>query len=122
MRFFRFDPAAGRPIDRFDSVAAVISPIQRTGGQVQIGCMHVGPGGTVGYHQAQPMQLFLVVQGSGWVRSSDHPEPVAIHAGQAAFWESGEWHASGSLSGMTAIVIEAEALDPGQYMPEESAG
>ena len=122
MRFFRFDPAVGRTIDQFDSAQAVVSPIQRTSGQVQIGCMHVGPGGTIGYHQAQPMQMFLVVQGEGWVRSSDQREPVSIHAGQAAFWESGEWHASGSDSGMTAIVIEGEALDPGQYMPEESAG
>jgi len=122
MRFFHFDRAAGRPIDQFDSVAAVISPIQRMSGQVQIGCMHIGPGGTVGYHQAVPKQLFLVVQGDGWVRSSDQPEPLAIHAGQAAFWESGEWHASGSDSGMTAIVIESETLDPGQYMPEESTG
>jgi quercetin dioxygenase-like cupin family protein len=122
MRFFSFDPVAGRPIDRFDSAHAVLSPIQRMSGQVQIGCMHVGPGGTIGYHQADPMQLFLVVQGDGWVRSSDQPEPVAIRAGQAAFWESGEWHASGSLTGMTVIVIEGETLDPGQYMPEESLG
>jgi hypothetical protein len=120
MRIFRFDPAVGRPIDQFDSAQAVISPIQRTNGKVQIGCMHVGAGGRVGYHQANPRQLFLVVQGSGWVRSSDRPDPVAISVGQAAFWESGEWHESGSQDGMVAIVIESDALDPGQYMPEES--
>jgi hypothetical protein len=49
-------------------------------------------------------------------------QPVAIHAGQAAFWESGEWHASGSLSGMTSIVIEAETPGPGVFMPEQSLG
>ena len=122
MRFFRFDPAVGRPIDQFDSAQAVLSPIQRMTGELQIVCMHIGAGGVIGYHQAEPKQLFLVVQGEGWVRSSEQPEPVAIHAGQAAFWESGEWHASGSHAGMTAIVVESETLDPGQYMPEDSIG
>jgi quercetin dioxygenase-like cupin family protein len=118
MRLFRFDAAVGRPIDQFGSTQLMLSPIARTTGQVQIGCMHIGPVGVVGFHQAGPAQLFLVVEGEGWVRSED-PEPVSIQAGQAAFWESGEWHESGSHTGMTAIVIESETLDPAQYMPEK---
>ena len=79
--------------------------------------MHLGPGGLVGLHQAEPAQLFLVVQGSGWVRSGELAA-VPISAGQAAFWESGEWHSAGSDAGMTAIVVEGESLNPGQLMPE----
>jgi quercetin dioxygenase-like cupin family protein len=118
MRLFRFDAAVGRPIDQFGSTQLMLSPIARTTGQVQIGCMHIGPDGVVGFHQADPAQLFLVVAGEGWVRS-ENPEPVPIQAGQAAFWESGEWHESGSHTDMTAIVIESENLDPDQYMPEK---
>ncbi len=82
---------------------------------MHIGCVHIGPSGVVGYHQATVPQLFLVVGGSGWVTSVDrvhHP----IAAAQAAFWQEGEWHESGSDDGMMVIVIEAEALDPAQWM------
>jgi quercetin dioxygenase-like cupin family protein len=121
MRLFRFDATVGRSIDQFGSAQLLLSPVARTSGQVQIVCMHIGPGGVVGFHQADPAQLFLVVVGEGWVRS-ETPELVPIQAGQAAFWESGEWHESGSDSGMTAIVIESETLDPGQLMPEKLPG
>jgi hypothetical protein len=45
--------------------------IGRVEGEVQIGCMHIGAGGIVGYHQATVRQLFLVVTGTGWVRGAD---------------------------------------------------
>ena len=77
--------------------------------------MHIGPGGVVGYHQATVPQLFLVVAGSGWVTSADQVrQPVVV--GQAAFWNGGEWHESGSDDGMMAIVLEGEGLDPGPWM------
>jgi hypothetical protein len=37
-------------------------------------------------------------------------ERVPIRAGQAAFWEPGERHEAGTEVGMTAIVVETEAL------------
>ncbi len=121
MRLFRFDAAVGRPIEQFGSVNLMISPIQRTEGQVQIGCMHIGAGGVVGSHQAACPQLFLVVQGEGWVRGEE-PEHTLIHTGQAAYWEAGEWHESGSAAGMMVIVIEGDTLDPSQYMREVTRG
>lgn len=117
MRLFRFDDGVGRPIEQFGSSHLLLTPIQRTPGELQIVCMHLGRGGLVGHHQADPSQLFLVVQGAGWVRSGELAA-VPIRAGQAAFWESGEWHSSGTDTGMTAIVLEGESLDPGQFMPE----
>ncbi|MGO8946091.1 MAG: cupin domain-containing protein [Ktedonobacterales bacterium] len=118
MRLFRFDAGVGRPIQQFGSTQLVLSPILRTTDELQIVCMHLEPSGVVGFHQAQPAQLFLVVQGEGWVRGADLSEPVTIHAGQAAFWESGEWHGAGSDNGMMAIVVEGEGLDPSQLIPE----
>lgn len=117
MKVFRFDAGTGRPIDRFDSVNVVLSRIGRLDGSVQMGCFHLGPGGVIGYHQATMPQLFLVVQGAGWVRG-EGPERRPIAPGQAAFWTGGEWHESGSETGMTAVVVESEALAPDVFMPE----
>ncbi len=117
MKLYQFGPQVGRPITAFDSVNVTISPIQRASGQIQIGCFYIGPQGRVGYHQAVGPQLFLVMQGSGWVRD-EASERISISAGTAAYWTDGEWHESGSDAGMTVIVVEGEALDPTQYLSE----
>ena len=52
-----------------------------------------------------------MVEGEGWVRGPDG-ERVPVTAGKAVYWEAGEEHESGSDSGMTAIVVEAERLIP----------
>jgi hypothetical protein len=118
MQLFRFDAAIGRSITHYNS-NFTMSPIMRRWDAalpiMHIGCMHLGANGVVGYHQATVPQLFVVVQGSGWVTSTDRVhQPIA--AGQAAFWQQGEWHESGSDGGMMVIVIEGERLDPAQWM------
>jgi quercetin dioxygenase-like cupin family protein len=115
VKIFRFDKEVGVPISAFGSQNAVISRILRSTGGIQFGCFHLGPNGVIGHHQATCPQLFLVIQGEGWVRSGDG-EKVTIHAGQAAFWETGEWHESGTDSGMSAIVLESEDLHPETFM------
>ncbi len=120
MRIFRFDARAGRSIELYGSSNLVMSFIQRGEGQYQLGCMHVGPGGRVGRHQAVGPQLFLVVSGEGWVRGEDS-DRIVITPGQAAFWTDGEWHEAGSDTGMTALVLEADAIEPAQYMAEVQA-
>ncbi len=117
MRLFRFDRDVGRPIDAFGSQGLVMSRIVRHDGGVQVGCMHLGAGGRVGRHDAVVGQLFLVVEGSGWVQGQG-AEPMPIRAGQAAFWTAGESHAAGTDAGMTAVVIEGEGLDPSPFMAE----
>lgn len=111
MKLYRFDTEVGRTIDRFGSINAMISRVTRTAGSAQVGCIHLGENGLVGYHQAVVPQLFLVVQGEGWVTGEDRKK-VPIRAGQAAFWTADEWHESGTETGMTAIVIESEQIDP----------
>ncbi|MGH2516534.1 MAG: cupin domain-containing protein [Ktedonobacterales bacterium] len=116
-RLFTFAASIGRPITHFGSTNLVMSPIQRGDGPFQIGCMHLDAGGLVGYHQAAGPQLFLVVRGEGWVRC-EAAERHPIVAGQAAFWGTGEWHESGTATGMDVVVVEAETLDPTQFLPE----
>lgn len=120
MRIYRCDETTSRQITQFGSVNVIISGVVRADGPLQIGRMQVGAGGVVGYHQAVGPQLFLVVEGEGWARA-EGPERRSLRAGQAAYWEDGEWHESGSEQGMVAIVIEGENLNPGQFLREETA-
>ncbi|MED4254816.1 cupin domain-containing protein [Priestia megaterium] len=71
--------------------------------------------GTVGYHKAPIPQLFIVVEGEGWV-TGENQKRIPIKRGEAALWEKEEWHTSGSETGMTAIVIQSEELHPETFM------
>ena len=115
MKIYRFDSQVGKSESGFGSTNLVISRIAQLAGETSIVCMHLGPDGRVGDHQAVSPQLFLVVQGEGWVRG-DQGELLPITAGRAAFWEKGEWHAAGTGTGLVAIVIESALLDPREYM------
>jgi quercetin dioxygenase-like cupin family protein len=118
VKFYRFDAAVARPITQFGSVGAAIAPVARPGpGAVQLGCMHLAAGGRIGRHPASGAQLFLVVAGAGWVAGADGAR-VPLNAGEAAFWEPGEDHESGTERGMTALVLEADEMDPAALMPE----
>ena len=54
--------------------------------------------------------------GEGWVRDKTS-ERVPITLGCAVFWEKDEWHESGTNTGLIAIVIESEFLNPSEFMP-----
>lgn len=121
VRIYRFDAGAGHPITQFGSERVSISGIVRVArGGMQIGCMYLEPGGRVGTHQAATSQLFLVVRGEGWVRGPEQMR-TPIRADQAAYWEPGEEHESGSESGMVALVIEGDTLDPDQLLTRLTA-
>ncbi len=117
MKIYRFDPQVGQPISAFGSSGVTFSRIVKPGEAVHIGGMNISTGG-VGYHQATTRQLFIVVQGAGWVRGAE-AEHTPIGAGHAAYWQAGEWHESGSEDGMVAIVIEGDTIEPGMFMAEE---
>jgi hypothetical protein len=116
MRIFRFDPRVGRQVNQFGSADVILSRVARLTVGATVVCMHLGPGGVVGWHPASAPQLFLAVQGEGWVRG-EAPERVPIRPGLAAFWEKGEWHETTTEAGLTAVVIESESLDPAEFMP-----
>ncbi|MDL5486029.1 cupin domain-containing protein [Microbacterium sp. zg-Y1211] len=115
MQFFRFGEESGTRISKFDS-DFIMSRVGQTDGATNIGCMHLGENGVVGYHQAVTPQLLLVVSGHGSVRN-DGEGYVDIGPGDAVFWEEGEWHETKSESGLTAIVIESAGLNPSLLMP-----
>ncbi|WP_231589461.1 cupin [Bacillus sp. FJAT-27916] len=65
--------------------------------------------GIVGYHKAPVPQLFLVVEGKGWVEG-ENKQRVTIKSGQGVFWNKGEGHLSGSEMGLTALILQSEEL------------
>lgn len=117
MRLYTFSANAGRVITDFGSVGLRLTPILRTSDAAQVVAMWLEPGGAVGRHPASGAQLFLVTQGAGWVSGADGAQ-TPIRAGQAAWWDDGESHTAGAgATGMAALVIEGDALDPALLRP-----
>lgn len=117
MRIYAVGGPRARAIADFGSTGVTLSPLARPGGAVQIARFDIAPGGQIGAHPATSPQLLVVLAGTGWASGADG-QRVTLRAGQAAFWEAGEVHASGSDTGLTAIVVEAETLDPGALLTE----
>ena len=116
MKIFRFDPEVGKEIEQFGSVKAIISRVVHLNEKAVVNCVYIRPNGKIGYHQATSQQLFLLVEGQGWVRG-EADEKHAVRGGQAVFWEDGEGHESGTETGMTAVIIEGIHIDPAELMP-----
>lgn len=110
MKIYNFGSGNGKDIHAFGSQNLVMTRILSSSDELQAGCMHLGPNGVVGYHQATAPQLFMVVSGEGFVKG-DENEEQRIQAGSAAYWEAGEWHETRTEQGLTAIVIEGISLN-----------
>jgi quercetin dioxygenase-like cupin family protein len=115
MKIFTFHQKDGRTINMFDSRGATIHPLLRPEKPFQIGCMYLGQDSVLGMHEAKCPQLFIVTDGSGWVKI-EGGEKVPVEKGMAVYWETGENHESGSDTGMTAIIAEGEEFDPEQFL------
>jgi hypothetical protein len=120
MKCYRFDEQSGESRTDFGSVNFIINPLVRSNGEFMVVAIHLGVGGKVAYHQAVKNQLFLIVQGTGYVPGAEPDLGRAIHAGQGAFWAGGEWHETTTDDGLMAIVIEGDELDPSPWMEELS--
>ncbi|AYV66704.1 cupin [Niallia circulans] len=99
----------GKSIEQYNSVSASYCKIMKTDEATNIGIITLGPKGILANHQAPVPQLFHVVEGEGWVRDIDDRK-LLIKKGEAVFWEQGEWHETGSDTGLTAFVIQASNL------------
>jgi hypothetical protein len=106
-----FGTTVARPVDRFESQEAAFSHLVDTSGSGHVGCIRLGNNGVLGRHVAPSAQLFCVVVGEGEVSGAD-AIPVQIQAGQAALWEIGESHETTTRTGLTAIILEVEAVHP----------
>jgi quercetin dioxygenase-like cupin family protein len=119
MKIFQFGLDDSQPMEKYQSKSIRYSRIIQTIEQSTIGCIHIEPEGTVGYHEAPIPQLFLVVQGQGWVRGEKSNRTI-VSAGDAVYWEKGEGHESGSELGMSAIIIQSDKLNPNSFIQSET--
>ena len=111
MQRYRFDPERGRAVAAHGSRAVRAGPVQHSPALLVVTALHIAPHGEIGAHEAPVDQLFLVVEGEGWVAGVDG-RPSPVRAGEAAFWRAGERHGAGSSVGMRAVVLEGDGLDP----------
>ena len=111
MRVVRFGAEKGRPIQAFGSVGFTLAPLARLASGARISCARLGAGGRIGHHAATSAQLLIVIEGEGRVRGQTG-DALPIHQGEAAFWDRGEWHETSTEVGLTALIVEAESLDP----------
>lgn len=111
MKIVDFSPWRAEPITRFASAAASSLALADGSGEAHVYCVRFGPGGRIGEHPTGFGQLFLVVEGRGWVQGGDGAR-VELAAGQGAWLARGELHAKGSDQGMTAIMIQVRDLEP----------
>ncbi|QWG44718.1 cupin domain-containing protein [Bacillus mycoides] len=116
MKIFDFSEKVGKHISVFQS-NFIMSKILNHQGNIHIGAMHLQENGIIGYHEAVVSQLLLIVDGEGYVCGTDK-EKVTVEAGQAVFWEKGEFHETSTEKGLMAIVIESEDLENGVLMKE----
>lgn len=105
-------PLAERPrrhVAEWESQGVVARSI--LGGELlRVTHLRFQPGGRLGAHPTGVAQMFVVVQGSGWVSGGDGMRE-RVEAGTTVLWAKGEKHASGSDVGMVAVVIQADVLE-----------
>ena len=110
MEFYSFAKQHGRNITQYDS-NFIISRLALTETRAAISCMYLEENGIIGYHEATVNQILYVVQGECDV-CNEKKQYKTLRAGDAVFWEKGEWHETKTATGVTAIVDEGEKLSP----------
>lgn len=111
IRLFSFDAEQALPLERFASTGASSVELAHGRGEAHAYAIHFEPGGSIGPHPAGFDQLFLVVQGSGWVAGDDDVR-LAVGTVCGAFIPNGEVRSKGSEAGMLAVMIQASEFGP----------
>ena len=109
MRVLETGREVARRIEQFESHGAWSTAIGDGAGECHVYALHFDGPGEIGPHEAGFDQLFVVVAGSGWGAGADGVR-VPLRSGQAALFRRGEVHSKGSDDGMTAIMIQVQAL------------
>ncbi len=109
IRLVDFTPQHARAIEQFAASGASSVELAHGTGELHAYAIHVVPGGAIGPHPAGFDQLFLVVQGSGWVAGADGVR-VSVGTHRGAFVPRGEVHSKGSETGMLAVMLQASAF------------
>lgn len=110
MKIYHFSKDCGNAIVNYDSIHSSYTKILKTVEPTNIGFIYIEAGGEVGLHEAPVPQLFIVTQGEGWVYGKER-EKLLVKQGDGVYWKEGQAHASGSDTGLTALVIQSTQID-----------
>jgi quercetin dioxygenase-like cupin family protein len=80
-------------------------------GEAHVRSLRIEAGGEIGPHETGSGQLFVPIQGRGWVREGEHE--AALEVGEAAYLPRGVMHAKGSDVGLLALVVQVKDLELG---------
>jgi len=109
MRLIRLCPGHAAPIALFEATGASSLSVADGHGEAHVHWLQFECGGRIGEHPTGFGQLFIVVEGSGWVAGADGRR-VELCAGEAAYFERGERHSKGSDRGMKALMVQIADL------------
>jgi quercetin dioxygenase-like cupin family protein len=109
MILFKSEPPELLPIVAFASRDAAAAELAAGSGEAHAHIVHIAAGGEIGPHVTGFGQLFVVLDGSGWV-AGDDGERVSISAGEVAYFARGEGHSKGSATGLRALMIQVYDL------------
>ena len=98
------------PILDFQSRAAHSAELALGDGEAHVYLVDIHPGGEIGRHVAGFGQLFVCLDGNGWVAAADDVR-VPVGPGDAAYFARGEIHSKGSLDGLRALIIQVGDLN-----------
>jgi len=115
MRIFRIESGNMHEIRDHDSTNVFLSSVVDVDRSAAIHWMQFDPRGSIGGHSLTNPQIYLIVEGEGWVKSTDL-EPIPVMMGDGVFWDTGEWQEAGSESGMMVILIESKLPDPAAFV------
>ena len=98
------------PIIDFQSRGADSAELATGSGDAHVHVVRIEPGGEIGPHVAGFGQLFVCLEGSGWVAGATG-ERMSISPGTVAYFARGERHSKGSSEGLRALIIQVRDLE-----------
>ncbi len=98
-------------VEEYENVGARAASVAFGRGDAYVRLLSLDAGGWVEPHEAGLGQLFVPIEGTGWV--SEGSERAAIRVGQAAYFSRGVIQAKGSDTGMIALLIQLDDLNLG---------
>jgi len=80
-------------------------------GDAHVRLLRIEAGGEIGAHETRSGQLFIPLEGRGWVREGERVRSVGV--GEAVYLLRGVIHAKGSDTGLLALVVQVTDLELG---------
>src|SRR5262249_28415339 len=111
MRLLPATGAAWEVIEQYASRGATTTRLADGSGEAHVHLLRIAAGGIIDRHEAGFGQLWIVVEGRGWV-AGDDGQRRQVRAGDVAFFDRGEDHSKGSDSGMTVVMVQVYDLVP----------